>query len=190
MSNLKLQKVLAAKTFKVGKDRVKLNFESREDIKNAITKADIRELTEAGDIKVLPLVGTSRHRARARKAKQKKGRQKGHGRRKGKASARTPSKTEWINRVRLQRKTLAELKEKGELTSSNHRMLYLKSKGGFFRSKKHLLQYISNEVRKASEQSSQGIEQNKLVKKVAPKKKPAVSQTKSTKPKVKEAKKK
>ncbi len=140
--NLKLQKSLASKTYKVGKNKVKIDFASREDIKNAITKADIRSLVEEGAIKILSKVGTSRHRARTRAEKRKKGRMRGHGRRKGKATARTPSKTSWINRVRLQRKILSEFKSSGRLTSLNHRMLYLRSKGGFFRSRKHLLQYL------------------------------------------------
>jgi len=142
MSNLRLQKELAAKTYKVGKNRIKIDFGAREDIKNAITKADIRSLVEEGTIKVLQKVGISRHRARARKEKRKKGRMRGYGRRKGKATARTPRKETWINRIRAQRHILTELKKAGKLDSSTNRILYLKAKGGFFRSKKHMLQYI------------------------------------------------
>lgn len=140
--NLKLQKQLVAKAFGVGKKRVKLDPSTAEDIKDAITRADVRSLVEEGTIKVTPKSGTARHRARERKAKQKKGRMSGQGRRKGRASARTIPKTTWINKVRLQRKVLSSFKNSGRLTTSDHRTLYLKSKGGFFRSKKHMLQYI------------------------------------------------
>jgi len=47
-----------------------------------------------------------------------------------------------MNKVRLQRKLLKEMKEKEIITSSVFRNLYLKSKGGFFRSKRHLKLYI------------------------------------------------
>ncbi len=149
--NLRLQKELASKAYGVGKGRVKIDFSEREDVKNAITKADIRTLVESGAIKILGKVGNSRHRARERKEKRKKGRMRGHGRRKGKATARTPPKQTWINRIRLQRKVLSELKKAGKLSTADHRMLYLRVKGGFFRSRKHLAQHL---------------DQNKLIKKV------------------------
>ena len=140
--NLKLQKELAARVFGVGKGRVKVDPKASDTIKDAITKADIRSLVESGEIKILQLNRISRHRARDRKEKRKKGRARGHGRRKGRATARTPSKMTWINKVRLQRRILASLKTEGKLTTINNRTLYRKIKGGFFRSKKHLVQYI------------------------------------------------
>jgi len=139
MSNLKLQKKLAKKVAKAGGQRVKLVGESG-DIKEAITKADIRELIKDGSIEIEQKKGISRHRARKRHIQRKKGRQRGHGHRKGKAGARTPKKRAWINKIRLQRKTIKELKDK--LSKENHRQLYSKAKSGFFRSKQHLLLFV------------------------------------------------
>jgi len=141
--NLKLQKELSAKAYGVGKARVKIDPTQSEEIKDAITRADIKGLVDSGAIKILQKKDTSRHRARARKEKRKKGRARGHGRRRGPATARTPPKTTWINRVRLQRATISRLKKAGSMTTSTHRELYLKAKGGFFRNRKHLLQYIN-----------------------------------------------
>lgn len=114
-----------------------------EEIKEAITKADIRALIKDGFISRKRDTGVSRFRARRLARQKTKGRRKGVGTRKGKAKARTPKKNEWMNRVRLQRKLLKSLKKSNKLTNENYRMLYLKVKGGFFRSKRHLQMYLS-----------------------------------------------
>lgn len=141
--NLKLQKKLAAQITKTSKKRVKISPEGREQVKQAITKADIISLVKEGIIKIAPIIGTSKHRARARKIAKSKGRQRGLANRKGTKNARLPHKREWINKVRLQRKVLKELKDKEKINKSEYRNIYLKIKGGFFRSKKHLILYLS-----------------------------------------------
>jgi len=143
--DLKLQKTLASKVAGVGKDRIKFDSESFDDIKEAITKADIRSLIKGGAIKVLPKVGTARHRARERHIQKKKGRQRGVAKKKGKAGARTPRKRVWINRIRLQRSILKKLRDKKKIDPRTYRDLYLKAKGGVFRSRKHLLMYLKQQ---------------------------------------------
>lgn len=143
MSDLKLQKKLAAKAAGVGIARIKFDTTQLDDIKEAITKADIRGLIEGGSIKALPARGTSRHRARKRHIQRTKGRQRGAGHREGKAGARTPKKRMWVRRIRLQREILKKLRDKEKLTPGIYRGLYLKAKGGFFRSRKHLLLYLT-----------------------------------------------
>ncbi len=51
-------------------------------------------------------------------------------------------KREWINKIRLQRKFLKELKDKKIIIPSIYQELYLKAKGGFFRNKKHIKLYL------------------------------------------------
>ena len=150
MTKLNNQKRLAAKIVKVGKKRVKLNPEVSEDIKGAITKADVNELISQGKIEILHKGGVSRHRARKNQTQKKKGRRKGQGTRKGKAGARSPKKRNWINKIRLQRKSLLELKSAGKISVSAYRKLYLLAKGGFFRSKKHMLLYIEQNIEGAN----------------------------------------
>lgn len=140
--NLSLQKRLAAKVAKVGLDRIAFDQAKLSDIKEAITKADIRTLFKEGAIKIKPPKKTSRHRARARAAKRKKGRQRGEGKRKGTWFARNPKKRLWINTIRPQRALLKYLLEKGKITQKNYRLAYAKAKGGEFRSKSHLLFYL------------------------------------------------
>jgi len=75
-----------------------------------------------------------------KKVQKKKGRQKGEGSRKGKKKA---GKKEWMNTIRIQRAFLKELRAKKIIDKKIYRNLYLKSKGGFFRSKNHIKLYIS-----------------------------------------------
>jgi len=139
---LNLQKKLAAQILKCGKKKVSLDTNRLEDIKEAITKTDIRSLISEGAIKRKKGNALSRVRARKIAVQKRKGRRKGAGKRKGKKTARLSKKNSWIGRIRTQRNFLKELKEKGAITSLVYRLLYLKSKGGFFRSKRHIKLYI------------------------------------------------
>jgi large subunit ribosomal protein L19e len=139
---LKLQKRLAAELLKCSKKRISLDTARLDDIKEAITKADIRSLISEGTIKRKPAKNISRGRARKIATQKRKGRRKGLGKRKGKKTARLPKKEAWMDRIRTQRRFLKELKEKGIIPSLTYQQLYMKSKGGFFRSKRHIKLYI------------------------------------------------
>ncbi|MBN1923921.1 MAG: 50S ribosomal protein L19e [Nanoarchaeota archaeon] len=140
--NQRKQKELIARTAKVGKSRVKLNPEKSDDIKEAITRADLRSVIGTSII-IKNKKGVSRARARVRKEQQKKGRRKGPGSKKGAKYSRISKKQLWMNRVRVQRRFLSELKEKEKIDSKQYRSLYRMITGGFFRSKNHLKLYIS-----------------------------------------------
>jgi len=140
---LKIQKKLAASIMKGSKKRVRFNEERLPEIKEAITKYDIKALIADGAITEIPKRGVSRGRARLAHIQRTKGRQRGQGSRKGRKTARSPQKREWINKIRLMRSFLTELKEKELITNKIFRELYLKSKGGFFRSRRHLKIYIT-----------------------------------------------
>lgn len=133
MTKLDFQKKIAAKILKVGKTKVWLDPEHLKDIKNAITRADIRKLILKGWIKALP-----------GKIKRKKGKRKrkGPGRRKGGKYAKISRKRIWMNKVRTQRKFLRELKKKEKISISDYRKLYKLVKGGVFRSRAHLSLYL------------------------------------------------
>ncbi|MBW3004728.1 50S ribosomal protein L19e [Candidatus Woesearchaeota archaeon] len=142
MKNLKLQKRLAAEMMKCSPNRVHFNPERTSDVKEAITKADIRGMIKQGVITEKKIKGISRVRARKIKVQKRKGRQRGSGSRKGKFTARAKPKTVWMNAVRAQRKFLKELKDKDLLTPGSFWDLYRKSKGGFFRSVRHIKLFI------------------------------------------------
>ncbi|UCD04269.1 MAG: 50S ribosomal protein L19e [Candidatus Woesearchaeota archaeon] len=140
--NLKLQKKLASKITKVGKNKIKLDQKAGEELKEAITKEDIRSLINEGVIQVKDSKGISRGRARKTHIQKKKGRRRGHGKRKGSKNARTDLKRTWINHVRSQRKLLKGLKTEGKLKEGSYREIYNKIKGNYFRSKRHLILYL------------------------------------------------
>jgi large subunit ribosomal protein L19e len=147
--NLKTQRELAAKVTGAGLDRIALVPERVSEIKDAITKADIRALIKSGAIIIKSISTPSRIRAKVRHAQKLRGRRRGAGKRKGASGARTPTKREWINKIRLMRNMLKTLRERGKLTDEVYHLIYRRAKGGFFRNKGHMMIYL---------------EQNKLMK--------------------------
>lgn len=143
--NLKVQKRIAAEILKCSPKRVYFDTESLDEIKEAITKEDLRGLISSGAIAKKSAQGVSRGRARQTLVQKRKGRQRNAGSIKGKIGARLPSKESWMNKVRLQREFLRELKTLGVIDKKTFRILYLKSKGGMFRSKRHLKLYIDEQ---------------------------------------------
>ena len=89
---LKIQKRLAAGIKKSSPKRVRFDKDRLEDIKESITKADIKGLISDNAIIIEQKTGSSKSRNRKKKTQKKKGRQKGHGSRKGKQNARLPDK--------------------------------------------------------------------------------------------------
>ena len=140
--NLKTQKRIASMVLKVGKKRVIFDKEKLNDIKEAITKRDIRNLVGKGIIKAKKEKGVSRFRARKTLVQQRKGRRKGPGSKRGTSYARLPRKRRWILAVRTQRKLVQDLRDKSMLKSSDYRNLYKMIKSGAFRSRRHIKLYL------------------------------------------------
>jgi large subunit ribosomal protein L19e len=139
---LKTQKRLAAKLMKVSKKRIKFDPERLNDIKEAITKTDIRALLGEKAIKRRQKKGVSRVRARKTQKQKSKRLRRGPGSRKGKYTAISPKKKEWMAKIRAQRSFIKELKDKKIITTKNSKELYKKAKGGFFRNRRHIKLYI------------------------------------------------
>lgn len=141
--NLKLQRKMAAKILKCGENRIWVDPTALEDVASAATKEDVRELIESGVIKRKPVKGISRARINKRRLQRKKGRRRGHGRRKGKKTARMSKKEAWMIRIRALRKRLKYLRDTGIIDRRTYRMLYRKAKGGEFRSVAHFNAYLN-----------------------------------------------
>lgn len=139
---LKIQKRLVAQLLKCGKKRIWFDSSRLDDIKEAITKADIASLINEGAIKEKPVKGISRFRARKIALQKRKGRRRGPGSVTGKKTARLSKKLAWTNLIKIQRRFLRELRDKGIIPKSTYQKLYMKAKGGFFRSKRHIKLYI------------------------------------------------
>lgn len=138
----KVQKRLAADILKCGPKRIIFDTDRLSDIKEAITKADIKSLIKNKAIMEKPVKGVSRARARIRIRQKRKGRRKGERSRKGKRTARLSRKSLWIRTIRAQRGLIKELRDKELISKQSYQLLYKKSKGGFFRSRRHIKMYI------------------------------------------------
>jgi large subunit ribosomal protein L19e len=145
MTDLGAQKRLAADELDVGKSRVWFDPEAQDELADAITREDIRDLIADGTIRAEEAESNSRGRARAREEKREYGHRTGAGTRKGKAGARRDSKDEWVSRIRAQRKRLKELRDEEDvLDATQYRELYNKASGGEFDSVARLEAFARN----------------------------------------------
>ncbi|MFH7904199.1 MAG: 50S ribosomal protein L19e [Candidatus Aenigmatarchaeota archaeon] len=134
MGGLTLQKRLAASILKVGLSKVWLDPDHFEDIKNAITRKDIKKLIEKGYIK--------KKQGKIPYPKEKKDKKQRAGSRKGKKGARADKKRAWINTIRPIRKMLNELKRQGKIDKETYKTAYRLAKAGTFRSRSHLKLFL------------------------------------------------
>lgn len=132
---LKLQRRLAASILKVGENRIWVDPNQVDKVAAAIRRKDVEMLIKDGTIKVLPKRGISKRERRKRR---------GPGSIKGAKGTRMPRKRRWIKTIRALRIYLKKLKEEGKLSKASYLRLYRMAKGGMFRSKSHLQQYIKS----------------------------------------------
>lgn len=140
-----IQRRLAADILKCSPRRIKFDENSLDEIKQAITKVDVRSLIKQGVIRREPITGQSNARLKTRKKQEAKGRRRGAGSRKGRATARMPGKDAWMSRIRTQRDLIFRLREREVISDETFRMLYRRTKGGFFRSERHLKLYCEEQ---------------------------------------------
>ena len=140
--NLKSKRRMIARLFGVGVARVRFNPERQEEVKEAITRGDLRGLLGQRVVSLDQKQGVSRARVRKRNIQKRKGLRQGQGKRKGRHTARLPQKKAWMLKVRAQRIFLKDLKEKGLISTTHFRQVYQRSKGGFFRSRRHVKLYL------------------------------------------------
>ena len=122
---------LAADILNVGERRIRFDPDKISDVKNAMTRIDVVDLIKNKVITVLPVKG--------RKKKEKK-RKRGAGSRKGKPKGK--QKEAWMTRIRTQRALLKKLISSEVLKKEIKRYIYLKIKGGAFRSKRAMITYL------------------------------------------------
>lgn len=140
---MRSKKILAGKILNTSPQKIKFLPEALADVSKAITRSDIRGLIAVG--KIIEKKENYHSRAHARKIRmqKRKGRQKGKGSKKGSSYSVVGKKEQWTSRVRAQRNFLKELRDKSLLDSKGYRLLYQKSKGGFFRNVRHIKLYIT-----------------------------------------------
>ncbi|MBU0685685.1 MAG: 50S ribosomal protein L19e [Thermoplasmatota archaeon] len=143
--DLKNQRRMASQLLKCGENRVWMDPNRAEDVSDAITRADVRTLIASGAVSSRQKKGVSRGRAEFQLAQRRKGRQRGHGSRRGRKGARKPSKERWMQTIRPIRRKLKELRDSGKIDTATYRKYYLKAKGGVFKSRPHLESHLKAE---------------------------------------------
>jgi large subunit ribosomal protein L19e len=138
---------MAAEILGVGLSRVRIDPDATEQLQDAITRESIRGWLAAGLIWAVPRKGNSRGRVRKRRLKSKK-KGKGQGSKKGAKGARMGKKRLWVERVRMLRRKLKVLRDRGDITNQNFKTLYQQIKGGQVRSSKRLDEELSKVTRR------------------------------------------
>lgn len=115
LSDLRIQKRLAASVAGVGKRKIWLDPQEAAEIANANSRKGVAKLIKDGHIIVKPTTIHSRSRARDLLASKRKGRHTGTGKRKGTADARFPTKVQWMRRMRVLRRLLKKYRDAGKI---------------------------------------------------------------------------
>ena len=129
--NFKNKKKLIARVLKVGVGRIKLNENMMEEIKEAITRQDIRDLRKNSIIKIKEKIGT--------RIKIKRKTKKRLGSRKKTLKKR---KKTYVKLTRKLRAYIKRLKNKGELSKEKYYELRKKIRAKAFRDFSHLRENI------------------------------------------------
>ena len=129
--NLSKKKNLASKLFNVGKERIVFIKERLNEIKEAITKQDLRDLKIDGAIIIKEIRGRKKVKKRARK------------RSAGKIKKRVNKrKRNYIILTRKLRRHVESLKTPEKISLEEYRDLRKKIRNSFFKSKTHLKEYL------------------------------------------------
>ncbi len=128
---LETKKQLAARTLKVGKDRITFNTSRLAEIKEAITKQDIRDLKESGAISIKEIKG--RKKIVKRKTRRR------FGSIKKKVNTR---KQDYVIMTRKLRAHLSYLKKNKKITQEEFIQLRKQIRTRDFRSLNHLKEHI------------------------------------------------
>jgi len=129
--NLKKKKAFAAKVLGVGKDRIIFNNERLEDIKEALTRNDIKDLFNEKAILIKAKKG------KKKVVKRKTRRRAGSIRKKVKAKKRS-----YILKARNLRSYIKQLKKQGKITREQYYKLRQEIRASLFKDKSHLKERI------------------------------------------------
>lgn len=128
--NLGTKKKLAARTFNVGKERILFVKERIDEIKEAITKQDIKDLYKEGAIKIKEVKGR-------KTVKKKANRSPGNIRKKV-----NTRKKDYITMTRKLRAHVKSLKSRGELSAEEFKEIRKRIRNKSFKSRAHLKDYV------------------------------------------------
>jgi large subunit ribosomal protein L19e len=130
--NLLKKKKLAARTFGVGINRVLFIDSRKNEIKEAITKQDMRDLRNSGAIIVKEIMG---------RRKNVPGKSRGFGKIRMKVNRR---KEKYVSLTRKLRRYLSTMKKEGKISKDEYKSLRNLIKNSFFKSKSHLKSHMES----------------------------------------------
>lgn len=128
---LENKKSLAARTLNVGKGRITFNTERLSEIKEAITKQDIRDLLASGAIYIKVIKGR-------RKTEKRKNR-RGMGKVKMKVNRKKQAYVQLTRKLRLH---ISELRNREKISEENYQKLRVEIKSKTFKDKLHMKERI------------------------------------------------
>ena len=130
--NLRKKKELASRTLGLGKSQIVFLESRKDEIKEAITKQDIKELKKDGAIIIKEMKGR-------KKKKKVKVKQRGTGKIRKKVNTR---KKDYVILTRRLRSIVAEMKKQKRLTQEDATEIRKKIRNKKFKSKAHLGEHI------------------------------------------------
>ena len=139
MKTFALQKRLAASVLNVGINKVWLDPERLNEIREAITKADIEALIKEKAIKKKPIKGIKRRAGRTKQFRRRKGLGRGHGKKRKIVNVK---KKEHMIRIRNLRNYINTLKQEKAINEEQSIKLRRLAKAGIFKNKKDINERI------------------------------------------------
>lgn len=133
---LNKKKKLVAKVLGIGKGRVIFDFARLEEVKEAITRQDIRDLVADKAIKIRPIKGI--------KGKEKRKRKRGPGKRKMSVFNR---KEHYVTRIRMLRKYLAILLKNKKITKDQYKKFRMMAKMGHLHDKRGIDELVQGKLK-------------------------------------------
>jgi large subunit ribosomal protein L19e len=134
---------MARKVLRCGRNKLWIDPNEKEKVAAVQNYEQVRQLIDDNIIIRRRDKVNSKAHARELAEGRAKGRRMGLGKRKGTKAARLAPKVIWMKNIRSMRKTLKELKVKGELSGEDYGQYYVQAKGNLFKNKNVMLDAIS-----------------------------------------------
>ena len=154
--NLKKKKALAARTFGVGAGRIMFRNERIDEIKEAITKQDMKDLMSSNAIMIREIKGKRKVEKRKRK--------RSFGKIKKRINLR---KKVYMHLTRKMRIFAKQLLLQGRITKEEYWEIRKKIKSRIFRSKAHMSEMIKESLKPKTKLKEKKVKEKKVKKKAS-----------------------
>jgi large subunit ribosomal protein L19e len=146
---VKFAKRAAGELLGRGESSIRINTNSIEDAKKAMTKEDVRKMIKDGGIFAIKEKHNLSYGSKLLKKRREKGRRRGAGKRRGTHKARAGEP--WMKKVRSQREFLKELRSSGKVDGATFKRFYSLIRGNVFTDKKSMLLHLNEQGIKFSD---------------------------------------